>query len=197
MTTTCFLLILATTTTTIISTPQFMKVTGSNDTIVGIFNTSAGSSSNANVGNWTSYESPPNAFDNNINTKYLNFAAGDTSITGGLNSGLYVTPCIGRSVATGIQFATANDNYQRDPIIVTLEGCNNASAQLHLGASWTHIYSGSTGINASVDPGRLTYVPMQNFSNTIAFISYRLLVTSKRASSYGVQYSEVIIYGFI
>lgn len=161
------------------------------------FNTSAGSSSSANVGNWTSYESPQNAFDNNTNTKYLNFAAGDTSITGGLHSGLYVTPRIGRSVATGVQFTTANDNYERDPITVTLEGSNNASAQLHFGASWTLLYLGVTGINASVDPGRLTYVPMQNFSNTIAFTSYRLLVTSKRASSYGVQYSEVGIYGFI
>ena len=174
-----------------------MKITSPNDTIVGIFDTSAGSSSNANVGNWTSSESPSKTFDNNTNTKYLNFAAGDTSATGGLQSGLYVTPRIGRSVATGVQFATANDNYERDPITVTLEGSNNASAQLHLGASWALIYSGSTGINASVDPGRRTYVPMQNFSNTIAFTNYRLLVTSKRASSYGVQYSEVSIYGFI
>jgi hypothetical protein len=132
MITRCFLPFLATTTTTTttIPTPRFMKITSSNDTIVGIFNTSAGSSSNANVGNWASYESPPNAFDNDTSTKYMNFAAGDTSSTGGLNSGFYVTPRIGRSVATGVQFATANDNYERDPIAVTLEGSNNASAQL-------------------------------------------------------------------
>jgi hypothetical protein len=195
MTTTFLLLILATTTT--ISTPYFMKITYSNDTIVGVFNTSAGSSSDANVGNWVTNQSPSTAFDDDTNTKFLNFAAGDTSTTGGLGAGLYVTPLIGYSVATGIQFATADDNPERDPITVTLEGSNNASIQLTLGASWTILYSGPTGINASVDPGRLTYVTMQNFSNTIAYTSYRLLVTSKRASSYGVQYSEANIYGFV
>ncbi|CAF0948072.1 unnamed protein product [Adineta steineri] len=197
MTTKFFLFTLATTTTTI-RPPQYMKITSSNDTIVGIFNTSAGSSSGVNVGNWTSSsEGPLNAFDSNINTKYLNFATGDTSTTGGLHSGFYITPLIGRSIATGIQFATANDNFERDPLTVTLEGSNNASAQLPLGASWKLIYAGSTGINASADPGRMTYVAMQNFNNTVAYTSYRLLATSKRASSYGVQYSEVSIYGFV
>ncbi|CAF1119891.1 unnamed protein product [Adineta steineri] len=196
MTTKFFLLTVATTTTTI-RPPQYMKITSSNDTNVGIFNTSAGSSSGVNVGNWVSYESPSNAFDGDTNTKYLNVAIGDTSTTGGLQSGFYITPLIGRSVATGIQFATANDSPERDPLTVTLEGSNNASAQLPFGASWKLIYSGSTGINASVDPGRMTYVAMQNFNNTVAYTSYRLLATSKRASSYGVQYSEVRIYGFV
>ncbi|CAF1363969.1 unnamed protein product [Adineta steineri] len=197
MTTKFFLLTLATTTTTIIPPSQYMKIISPNDIIVGIFNTSTGSSSGVNVGNWVSDESPSSAFDGDINTKYLNYAAGDTSITGGLQSGFYVTPLIGRSIATGIQFATANDNFERDPITVTLEGSNNASAQLSLGASWKLIYSGSTGIYASVDPGRMTYVAMQNFNNTLAYTSYRLLATSKRASSYGVQYSEVNIYSLV
>ncbi|CAF1502875.1 unnamed protein product [Adineta steineri] len=196
MTTKFFLPILVTTTTTI-RLPQYRKSTSSNDTIVGIFNTSAGSSSGVYVGNWTSYESPSNAFDGDTTTKYLNFAVGDTSTTGGLHSGFYITPLIGRSIATGIQFATANDNPERDPLTVTLEGSINTSAQLPLGTSWKLIYSGSTGINASVDPGRMTYVAMQNFNNTLAYTSYRLLATSKRASSYGVQYSEVSIYGFV
>ncbi len=72
-----------------------------------------------------------------------------------------------------------------------------STAALNSGSSWTLIYSGPTDINASVDPGRLTYVTQQNFSNTIAFSSDRFLVTSKRGTDDSVQYSEACIIGYI
>jgi hypothetical protein len=114
----------------------------------------------------------------------------------GVGTGFYVTPSISNaSIAISLLFATANDAPNRDPITVTLEGSNvNA---LDVGSSWTLIYNGSTGISLTVDPGRTQYVARQNFSNTIAYRSYRLLVTSHRGPEWGLQYSEAQIIGYI
>jgi len=99
-------------------------------------------------------------------------------------------------VTRGLHFTTANDAANRDPITVTLEGSNETSIDmLQMASSWTLIYNGSTGISATVDPGRNTYVTPQNFTNTKAFVSYRLLVTSQRGADIGTQYSEAQILG--
>jgi len=59
-----------------------------------------------------------------------------------------------------------------------------------LDSSETLIYSDPTGIDLSIAPARSRYVPRQNFSNKIAYGSYRLLVTSKRILRDAVQYAE-------
>ncbi len=61
---------------------------------------------------------------------------------------------------------------------------------LHMGSNWTLIYNGSTGISADAEPSRFTYGTQQTFSNTMAFISYLLLITSQRGSDLDVQHSE-------
>ena len=190
-----------TTTTATITTTRFLNyttITGPNDTIVGIFNTIVGSSSNWMIGNYGAAENPPKAIDNNINTKYLNF--GDNLGLGdvfGLNSGFYLTPLIGSSVATGVVFNTANDSPDRDPTMITLEGSNDATSELPSGHSWTLIYAGSSGISATIDPGRNTKCQLQVFNNSIAYKSYRLLITDKRGYGNSVQYSELAILGYV
>jgi len=148
----------------------------------------------------TSSEMPPEGIDNDTSTKYLNFGVtggfGIEAPAPGVGTGFYVTPAISNaSVAIGILFATANDSPTRDPITITLEGCNVDA--LDIGSSWTLIYNGSTGISPTVDPGRMQYVAQQNFSNTIAYRSYRLLVTSQRGPDWAVQYAEAQIIGYI
>ncbi len=117
----------------------------------------------------------------------------------GVGTGFYVTPSISNaSIAIGFLFATANDCSYRDPITVTLEGINaTTTAALNLDSSWTLIYSGPTGIDPITTPPPMTYVPQQNFSNIMAFSSYRLLITSQRnLTANAVQYSESQILGY-
>ena len=176
-------------------------ITQVGDFIVGVYNTTAGGPTGAKDGRYsTSTEQPPKAIDNNVATKYLNFGStgnfGVTAPAPGVGTGFYVTPNISNaSVAVALRFATANDEPDRDPLTVTLEGTN--STALDLGTGWGLLYNGSTGINPVADPGREMFVPQQNFSNSIAYRSYRLLVTSQRNAAWCVQYAEAQIIGYI
>lgn len=180
-----------------------VTITQTNDSIVGICNTIVGGSTGGSAVNYPAAQNPPNAIDGSTSTKYLNFGNPSSGCSGssatGIDTGYYITPSISNiSVAVGLLFATADDSPNRDPITVTLEGSNATStAALNSGSSWILIYNGSTGISPSIDPGRLTYVPQQNFFNTLAFSSYRLLITSKRGTDNSVQYSEAHIIGYI
>ena len=181
--------------------PLITTITQAGDTIVGLFNTTAGKSTGGKNGRFASNsELPAQAIDNSVSTKYLNFGAtGDFYVTvnaPGVGTGYYATPAISNaSVAISLRFATANDAPDRDPTGVTLEGTN--SDALDDGFSWSLIYNGSTGISPTDDPGRMTFVAQQNFSNSIAYKSYRLLITSQRGSEWAVQYSEAQIIGYV
>jgi hypothetical protein len=177
---------------------------GSNDTIYGIWNTTAGEDSTLEtpgwgIGNYVSTEGPPNAFDQNCGTKYTTFGAcvfnpSWSSLTCGLNTGFYVIPNQGATILKGLRFCTGNDNPQRDPLTMTLEGSNQTGSALMLGSSWNLIYNGSTGLD--VDPSRGSLGVTQTFSNNlIAYLSYRILITSKRAADPALQYSEVQLFG--
>ncbi|CAF1296154.1 unnamed protein product [Rotaria sordida] len=194
-----------TSTTTSVTTTTarlLVNITQPGDSIVGICNTIAGGSTGGFNVSYPSSEKPPNAIDGSLSTKYLNFGDSSSGCSGssspGINTGFYVTPTISSaSVAVRLLFATAGDTPNRDPITVTLEGTNaTGTTALNLG-SWTLIYSGSTGISSSTDPGRQTYVSEQSFTNTIAFRSYRLLITSKRGTGNSVSYAEAHIIGYI
>ena len=178
------------------TSPPLVNLTKPGDTIVALYNTTVGGSTGGKNGSWwQTYEHTPNAIDHNVSTKYLNKALG-RSTEAGINTGFHVTPSISNAtVVLGLRFATSDFIPERDPISVTLEGSN--SSDLDMGSSWTLIYNGPTGIDASVNPGCMVYVPQQNFSNTVPYKSYRLLVTSKRANSTCVQYSEAHIIGYV
>ena len=177
------------------------NITRIGDPIVGLYNTTAGNSTGGKNGRFSnSGESPAQAIDHSTSTKYLNFGGtGDFYLTAnapGVGTGFYVTPAISNSsIAVALRFATANDEPNRDPISVILEGTN--SDLLDVGSSWNLIYSGPTGISSAIAPARNQYVSQQNFSNTIPYKSYRLLITSQRAPAWAVQYSEAQIIGYV
>ncbi|CAF1659841.1 unnamed protein product [Adineta ricciae] len=179
-------------------------LTRSSDRIVALYNTTAGQDTHGSNGIYlVSNEGPTNAIDGNLATKYFNFGNAVCYPCyvpePGVGTGFFVTPSISNAtIARSILFATANDFAHRDPLTVTLEGSNaTTNVTLHLGSSWTLIYNGSTGIDCSKDPGRSRYVTQQNFPNTKIFASYRLLITSQRSLSDGVQYSEAQILGYV
>lgn len=180
------------------------RITELGDFIVPIFNTTAGQSTGGYNGIVVAVEGVEKAIDDSLNTKYLNFGRpfgngiyAPTSYPG-VGTGFIVTPSRNiASVACGILFATANDAPERDPLTITLEGSGVTTiAALNSGSSWTLIYNGSTGMNLSTIPPRMIYVTQQNFSNTIRYRSYRLLVTSQRGISNSVQYAEAHIIGY-
>ena len=179
-------------------------ITRAGDTVVGIYNTTAGASTGG-LGLYLGGESPAQAIDNDMSTKYLNFGYRGTGASAsatydqpGATTGFYVTPRISNaSMAIGVLFATANDYSNRDPTLITLEGTNVTGSALDIGSSWRLIYNGSTGINANVDPGRNTFGVQQIFLNTITYSSYRILVTAQRGNGSGVQYSEAHILGYV
>jgi hypothetical protein len=177
-------------------------ITQAGDNSVGVYNTTASGSTGGKDGMYSTVhsEDPSKAIDNLPSTKYFNYGLTGSIITmadaPGVGTGFYITPAISNaSIAVSLRFATGNDFSNRDPLTVTLEGTNHNT--LDDGSSWVLIYNGLTGINSTGDPGRQQYVPQQTFSNTIAYKSYRLLVTSQRGPEHGVQYSEFQIIGYI
>ena len=138
---------------------------------------------------WT-LPGPSAVSDGNVGTKYLNYGQGDSAgktATKGVGTGFYVTPLVGPTVVTGFMMATANDTDPRDPLTIALQGSNSTGTDLLTGANWTPIYSGITGLTLA----RSTWGPEQDFANSSSFTSYRLIVTSQRASANAAAYSEV------
>ena len=176
---------------------------GGNDTLQGVWNTTAGGDSTiatagTGVGNYIANEGPPNAFDGNCNTKFLSFGEcvdkGSMIPECGRNTGFHVTLVNGAVLVRGLRFCAANDAPNRDPKTITFEGTNHTGSDLLLGSSWTLIYNGSCGLD--IDPGRKQLGQLITFSyNNLAYSSYRILVTSKRGNDYCTQYGELHLFG--
>ncbi|WP_442483471.1 PQQ-dependent sugar dehydrogenase [Aeoliella sp. SH292] len=122
--------------------------------------------------------------------KYLNF--------GKENSGFIVTPGGGKSIITGFQITTANDDADRDPRGWQIFGTNDAitSAEHSTGTneSWTLIASGT---NMNLPTNRNTLGPEVTFTNTVEYSSYRMVFTSLRNSggANSMQIGEVQFFG--
>ncbi|CAF0880727.1 unnamed protein product [Adineta steineri] len=187
-------------TSTTTTTPPLFYIS-LNESVNGIWNTTVGGDSTASVngtsaGNYVTGEEPNAAFDRNTSTKYTSFGScsiGVPSIECGINTGLYITPQSGAFLITGLRFCTGNDYPERDPLTVSVEGSNHTLA-LTFGTSWTLIYNGTTGLD--VDPGRATCGVTQLFlNNPNSYLSYRILLSSKRGIDYVLQYSEIELLG--
>lgn len=171
--------------------------------LIAVYNTNAGGSVRGVYGNYPVVHNLPNAIDSNLDTKYLNFGSnncGTCYVNGpGVGTGYLIIPAISNlTIARAVLFAIANDVPERDPLTITLEESTTSNISLlYLAESWTLIYNGSTGINPTTDPGRNVYVTRQNFSNTIPYTSYRLLITSQRGPHNAVQYAEGRILGYV
>lgn len=182
-----------------------MLAIGSGSLFFGIWNTVAGGNSIAATGGmgagmYVAAEPPINAFDSNCATKYTSFGECPATnpsgnLTCGTKTGFYVTLQGGAVVVHSFRFCTGNDFPERDPMTLTVEGSNSTGAALNLGSSWTLLYNGLSGL--SIDPGRNSLgqtvaIP----SNTVAYLSYRILISSKRAANYVCQYSELQLFGY-
>jgi alpha-L-fucosidase len=134
-----------------------------------------------------------NAIDDDPNTKYFNHAA-DGVNPPGINTGLVIRPKSGATVVTGIQFATANDVPERDPLAVTVEGSNDENAADAQGSGFALIYEGPTGLDP--DPTRNKWGKVITFPNSTAYRTYRILVTKTcGANPDATQYSELKLIG--
>jgi hypothetical protein len=148
---------------------------GSNTSLLAV---AGGGSGNA----YPTMEAPPNAINDNLSDKYLNFQQS--------GAGFIVTPSA-LSVLTGVDMATANDAVERDPLVITIEGTNSPNATTTLNSSWTLIYNGASGL--ATDPGRNTFGQQVSFANALSFTSYRVLVQTVRTptSANSFQFGEI------
>ena len=179
-----------------------------NDTIVGLFNTTAGGSTGGSTGDFNDTYSPfgnlpQHAMDNLTSTSYVNYGrlggANKSAVVGpGVGTGFLVIPLISNmTVARALRFATASNNSDRDPLTVTLEGsrASNLTA-LNSNSSWILIYCGPSGINVTHPQDRQTFGAVQNLTNMQSYASYRLLIASQRGNlTDAVEYSEAQIIG--
>jgi len=152
-------------------------LTASTDPLVGGQNISglftvgvAGTTGNVN--NWPAAEDPRAAFDGNSGTKYLNFAKTDT--------GAAITPAVGLSIATGINFTTANDSAERNPATFSLYGSNSVTVTGTEGGGFTFNLNAFTPITLNQTTGFTTATPFftsasVSFANTTAYKTYILI----------------------
>lgn len=134
------------------------------------------------------------AIDDNIRTKYFNKAADDAG-SPGVGTGFVVKPHLGATLITGIQFCTANDAPERDPLSITIEGSNTDGADKAKAKDFTLIYKGQAGLTK--DPDRGFWGQAITFTNTESYKYYRVLVTQVRGgdSADAVQFAEVRLVG--
>mgnify|MGYP006996230412 FL=1 len=159
-----------TTGTTTITPRPMCPITAPGDPIKGLYNTVAGGATGGFQGRYSTYnEKPPQAIDNNLTTKYLNY--GTSSVMNNLvsnpgkDTGFYVTPNVGYSLANGVLFTSANDL----------------------------LYNGTTGLEIAANVSRLVNGTIQTFFNSFIYRSYRLLITSQRGIQDSVRYAELHI----
>ena len=106
-------------------------------------------------------EGPNNAFDNNPNTKYLNFDKKNAGVTVQLNTGKAVT---------GFTVTTANDFSGRDPTSYKLYGSND-------GVTWTLIKEDAIVLSDN----RYTESAVIDVANTTAYAYYFMLFPTTKA----------------
>jgi hypothetical protein len=133
-------------------------------------------------------EAPFQAFDQILETKYLNFAQA--------GSGVIVTPEFGASVVKSMQMATANDAVPRDPATWELYGTNDSiedgDNSAGDGENWTLIAAGE----ANLPDERLTYGPVYNFTNSASYTSYKIVFPDVKDEclANSMQIAEIQLY---
>lgn len=164
--------------------PAVIDVTNPGDVVQGV----------PNDGDWPSAESPPNAIDNNVNTKYLHFKGNFDPGEPTTGAGFQVTPSIGPTIVTGLTFTTANDAPERDPTAFALYGSN-----VSINGPYTFIATGNIVdfSGASAWPRYAKNTTPVTFANNAAYYHYQLLFPAIRnkASSVAMQISEVEFSG--
>ncbi len=158
--------------------PKPADVTAPGDAIRGV----------PNDGDWPEGEAPPNAIDNDVDTKYLHFKGAMQS------TGFQVQPARGPTIIHEMTFTTANDAPERDPVQFEVYGATEG-----IDGPYTLIASG--GIADFAGPTewpRLTpnSTPI-TFPNETAYRYYQVLFPAVRdpASANSMQIAEVELIG--
>ena len=160
---------------------DLIDVTNPGDVVQGVLNN----------GNWPDNEAPPNAIDDNVNTKYLHFKEEDAYTT---LLGFRVTPSTSQTIVTGLTFTTANDAPERDPTAYALYGSN-----VSINGPYTLIATGEIVDfkQATVWPRFKKNTTPIRFANTTAYNHYQLMYTTLRdvLAANSVQIAEVEFLG--
>lgn len=161
-------------------------VTVPGDPVIRVDGNNGGGPSSGVGGTSPAGETEINVIDNTT-SKYFNWLDFD--------SGIIVTPAVGRTVMKGLRLYTANDIPNRDPATYSFEGSNAGS-----GGPWTLISQGPlalpAGRNPAGSPIALTQFHQEiSFVNTIPYTSYRLKFPTIKAAAVGVQIGEVEFLG--
>ena len=146
---------------------QMFDITNPGDPVVGV----------PNDNNWPAAEAPPNAIDNVVSTKYLCFKTSfiPDATTGG--SGFRVTPSGPRVVVKALNFASANDSPERDPISFRLSGSDDS-----INGPYTVIAEGTISyFSGATAWARLTWITAPvPIVNKKAYRHYELFFTRVR-----------------
>jgi hypothetical protein len=180
----------------IISGTLLTCLTNYNDPIFPIWNTTVGqgSTSGTNTGYCSPRENEANTIDENVNRKYCAVENNLNQYLGGLNTEFYVILSRGASILREIQFATAHDVPERDPLTITIEGSNETNTTMLTSSySWQLIYNETTGLENVLS--HCNYGPFVPICNSFSYSSYRLFVTSKRGNDGSTQYSDFELLG--
>ena len=132
----------------------------------------------ASSGNVPSGEGAANVADGNSASKYLNRDK--------VGSGLVFT-LSQAEVVNSLQFTSANDASERDPMTFTVFGSNGPSEWSS--AAWTQVGQGNTGLGTA----RRTEAAAVSFANTTAYKHYKVVMTSLRnnAAATSMQVAEI------
>jgi Concanavalin A-like lectin/glucanases superfamily len=141
-----------------------------------------------NDGDWPGAETPDLAIDDDTATKFLHFKGFSQS------TGIQVTPAVGATIVTGLTFTTANDAVERDPVAFELSGSNDG-----IDGSYTLIASGDI-VDFAQDEAWPRFTKNETpiaFSNTVAYTTYKILITAVRdaASANSMQIAEIELAG--
>ncbi|UJR11301.1 hypothetical protein I4U23_015482 [Adineta vaga] len=171
-----------------------------NGSIMGIYNTTIGGNSLPSTPGFETGQYPPklkphNVCDGDISTKYQNF--GHCSVTFmngtcGSGTGLYFELERSTMIVTALRICVDKKRPPREPKTVSLEGSNLSRGALTFGTSWTLLYNGATGFTS--DYLRDECGPLQSFSNSVPYKSYRFLVSSTNINTDSTEYSDLELY---
>ena len=164
---------------------QLFDITNPGDPVVGV----------PNDNNWPPAELPPYAIDNVVTVKYLCFETSFVTVDGAPDAanggaGLRVTPSGPKVVVKALNFASANDAAERDPVAFRLSGSNDS-----IDGPYTLI---AEGVIADFDQAtawaRLTWISAPiPIENKKAYKHYELFFTDirDRAPANSMQIGEV------
>lgn len=133
-------------------------------------------------------EDPPNAIDNDVETKYLNY--------GGKNSGFIVTPAKGSSIASAFRITTANDAEERDPTSCAIYGTNDQIRSRDNGKGTRENWSLIAECSVDLSSERFKDSAIISFENSAVYSSYKVIFPTLKGGSM-MQLAEFQLFGTV